>query len=92
MYKRCAECEVPSSSPNMDAFLSNPRFASVPRGDGKLWLTMVPLHPSRAPDPTGRISTLVDPLPIFLPAKKKNLHAYIKLRFTFILTIEEVIS
>ena len=99
--RACAECEVPSSSPNMDAFLSSPRFASVPHGDGKLWLTMVPLHHSRASDPAGRIllwscpgriSTLVDPLPIFLPAKKKKLHAYIKLRFTFILTIEEVIS
>ena len=45
--RACAECEVPSSSPNMDAFLSSPRFASVPRGDGKLWLTMVPLHPTR---------------------------------------------
>ena len=88
--RACVECEVPSSSPNMDAFLSSPRFASVPRGDGKLWLTMVPLHPSRASDPAGRIllwscpgriSTLVDPLPIFLLAKKKNLHAHIKLRF-----------
>ena len=85
-FTRCAKCEVQGSSLNMGltwvTFLSSLRFTSIHCGRGarKLWFTIVSLHPSRAPNPVGkvllwshlgRIATLVTPLPISTQSKKK---------------------